>query len=178
MKDLTLNERWAMMLPVLVDRFGLKFHRETRDVEVYTLVVGKGGSKMKEVQTDAPDVKGGMGRAMMRFSMDEMALEGHGASMESLAHAIEQQLGGTVVDKTGLTGRYDYTLKWSREGGAGSAVPFGPKSGAPDGGESPAASTAPPLFTAIQEQLGLKLVSQKEPVEVVVIDQIQQPSPN
>ena len=190
MKDMTLNERWAMMIPVLQERCGLKFHRETRELQVYTLVVTKGGSKMQPVQSDAPDSKGGTGRAMMRMSSEGMALEAHGASMESLAHAIAQQLGGTVVDKTGLTGRYDYNLKWATAPGTGSMgstgifeLGTGPSmmhagsGGAPAGGE-PAASADPPLFTALQEQLGLKLVAQKEPVEVIVIDQIQQPSPN
>ena len=190
MKDLTLNERWAMMLPVLYDRFDLKFHREMRDLQVYTLVVAKGGSKMQAVQTDAPDSKGGMGRAMMRLSSEGMSLEAHGASMESLAHAVAQQLGSTVIDKTGLTGRYDYSLKWATgpgsgsmgstgifELGAGPSMMHPAESGAPAGGE-PATSTAPSLFTALQEQLGLKLVTQKAPVEVVVIDHIQQPSPN
>jgi bla regulator protein blaR1 len=190
MKDLTLNERWAMMLPVLQDRYGLKFHRETRDLQVYTLVVAKGGSKLQPVQTDAPDSKGGVGRAMMRLSGEGMSMEAHGATMESLAHAVAQQLGGTVIDKTGLTGRYDYNLKWAAAPGSGSMgstgifeLAAGPsmmrpsEGGAPAGGE-PAVSADPPLFTALQEQLGLKLVSQKEPVEVIVIDHIQQPSPN
>ena len=132
---------------------------------------------MKAVESDAPDVKGGMGRAMMRMSMEEMSIEAHGATMESLAHAIAQQLGSTVVDKTGLTGSYDYTLKWAPENGTAMMTPAaGP--GAPAGGEQAQASSEPSLFTAVQEQLGLKLVSQKEPVEVIVIDDIQHPSPN
>jgi len=143
---------------------------------VYSLVVAKGGSKMQAVQTDAPDSKGGMGRAMMRFSTQGMALEAHGASMESLAHAIAQQLGSTVVDKTGLTGRYDYSLKWTPEPGTGPMMRVS-EGGTPAGAE-PAANTDPSIFTALQDQLGLKLVSQKEPVEVIVIDHIEQPSPN
>ena len=178
MKDLTLHERWAMMLPVLQDRFRLKFHRETRNVEVYTLVVAKdGGSKMQAVQSNEPDVKGGMGRAMMRMTMEGMSIEAHGATIESLAHAIEQQLGSTVIDKTGLTGRYDYTLKWAPEHETAISMPAaGP--GTASGGEQASTNSEPSLFTAVQEQLGLKLVSQKEPVEVVVIDEIQRPSPN
>jgi len=190
LKDMTLNERWAMMIPILQERYGLKFHRETRDLQVYTIVVSKSGSKMQPVQTDLPDSKGGTGRAMMRMSSEGMTLEAHGASMESLAHAIAQQLGGTVVDKTGLTGRYDYNLKWAAGTGSGSmgstgmmALQAGPPimgagQGVAPAGVEPAASAEPPLPTALQEQLGLKLVSQKEPVEVVVIDHIQQPSPN
>jgi uncharacterized protein (TIGR03435 family) len=178
LRDLTLNERWAMMVPILQDRFGLKFHRETRTVDVYTLVVAKSGSKMQPVQSDEPDVKGGMGRAMMRMSMEGFAIEAHGATIESLTHAIEQQLGSTVIDKTGLTGRYDYTLKWAPEHETAPPMMQAPGPGAPAGGEQAQTSSEPSLFTALQEQLGLKLVSQKEPVEVIVIDDIQRPSPN
>ena len=170
LKSLSMDERWAMMLPVLQDRFGLKFHRETRDVEVYTLVVGKGGSKLKEAQS-TPDQTNGpgtpQGRTMIRFSPSQMSLNAQGGTMESLSKLLSQQIGSTVLDKTGLTGKYDFTLEWMPERGAG-----------PANNESTQENNAPPLFTAVQEQLGLKLVSQKEPVEVVVIDQIQQPSPN
>jgi uncharacterized protein (TIGR03435 family) len=191
LKDLKMEQRWAMMLPVLEERFGLKFHRETRDLQVYTLVIAKGGAKLQtSKQPDPatrapgdPTPKAMMGRAMMRFSPQGMALEGHRASMDSLVQTISQQLGSTVVDKTGLTGTYDYTLNWMPERGAG---PMGagpmmrpPDGGAPAGGAEPApAETGPQLFTALQDQLGLKLVAQKEPVEVYVIDHIDQPSPN
>ena len=113
---------------------------------------------------------------MMRMSSEGMSMEAHGASMESLAHAVAQQLGSTVVDKTGLTGRYDYSLKWTPEPGTGPMMRVS-DGGAPAGGE-PATSPDPSIFTALQEQLGLKLVSQEEPVEVIVIDHIEQPSPN
>jgi bla regulator protein BlaR1 len=191
LKDLKMEQRWAMMLPVLEERFGLKFHRETRDVQVYTLVITKGGAKMQAAKQPDPAAmapgdptpKAMMGRAMMRFSPQGMTLEGHGASMESLVGAISQQLGSTVVDKTGLTGTYDYTLNWMPEHGAG---PMGggpmmrpPDGGAPSGNAEPApAETGPSIYTALQDQLGLKLVAQKEPVEVYVIDHIDQPSPN
>ena len=110
MKDLTLNERWVMMLPVLQDRYGLKFHRETRDLQVYTLVVAKGGSKLRPSKRTRR-IEGGLGRAMMRLSGEGMSLDAHGASMDSLAHMISQQLGSTVIDKTGLTGKYEYNLE-------------------------------------------------------------------
>lgn len=177
LKGLSMDERWAMMVPVLQDRFGMKFHRETRDVEVYTLVVGKGGPKIKETEgapeqkPPEPDAEGRMrtngNRVMMRFSQNGMTLNAQGGTMENLTKLLSQQIGSTVLDKTGLAGKYDYTLEWMPE--RGPALP---------GGEAATENNAPPLFTAVQEQLGLKLVSQKEPVEVVVIDQIQQPTPN
>ena len=178
LKDLTMNERWAMMLPVLEDRFGLKFHRETREVEVYTLVIGKGGSKMKEAQSDTPDFDGKKGRFMIRMSMEEATLEGHGASIESLADGIAMQLGSTIIDKTGLTGKYDYKLKYAPEIRVSPVAPFTAHGGVQASAESHQVSDVPGLFTAIQEQLGLKLVEQKEPVDVIVIDHIEQPSPN
>ena len=170
LKGLSMDERWAMMLPVLQERFGLKFHRETRQVEVYTLVVAKGGPKLKESQNIPEQVSGpsgGQGRVMMRFSPAGMSLSAQSGTTESLTKLLSQQIGSTVLDKTGLTGKYDYTLDWMPERGA-----------APPNGEASTESNSPPLPTALQEQLGLKLVSQKEPVEVVVIDQIQQPTPN
>jgi bla regulator protein BlaR1 len=177
MKGLPIDQRWSMMLPVLVDRFGMKFHRETREVEVYTLVLAKGGSKMSTVQGDAPNEKEGLGRTMVRFSPDDMSLVAHGGTMDSLAHMISQQLGSTVLDKTGLEGKYEVNLHWTPERATGLMSP--PAATGPSGGGEPApASEGLSLFTALQEQLGLRLVSQKEPVEVVVIDHIQQPSPN
>jgi uncharacterized protein (TIGR03435 family) len=178
LKDLTSNERLALIVPLLQERFGLKFHREARSVEVYTLVVAKGGPKMQAAQSDVSDAKGGMGRFMVRRSMESLSMEANGATAEQLVRAIAQQLGSTVVDKTGLTGKYNYTLRFALEHGEAvmGMPPEGP--GAPAGSEPAATSAEPSLFTAVQEQLGLKLVSQKEPVEVVVIDQIQQPSPN
>jgi uncharacterized protein (TIGR03435 family) len=193
MKDLTINERWSMMLPVLQDRFGLKFHRETRTVEVYALVIAAGGSKLKEAQNDPTNQSGAVGRTMMRFTGDELVLDSNGGNLESLAKLISQQLGSTVVDKTGLNGKYDYTLKWASDRMLDRPTMPAARQETPDeairqaqatvqrqlADDVGAASGPPPaLPTALKEQLGLKLVSQKEPVEVVVIDQIQQPSPN
>jgi uncharacterized protein (TIGR03435 family) len=89
---------------------------------------------------------------------------------------LSQQAGRTIVDKTGLTGLYDIKLQWTPEMGQG-ATPFGPP---PAGANPPVASdpSGPSLFTAIQEQLGLKLESAKGPVEVLIIDSVQKPSEN
>jgi uncharacterized protein (TIGR03435 family) len=200
LKDLDLDQRWAMMLPVLQDRFALKFHRETKDVEVYTLVVAKGGARLQaakppiagELQpmdglegkggpatpNGAPSGIGGMGRSMMRISPQGMTLDGQGATMEQLVHTIAQQMGSTVVDKTGLTGTYDYTLTWMPERGAGPMMRTPDGGPPPSGGESATTETGPSLFSALQDQLGLKLVAQKVQMDVIVIDHIEQPSPN
>lgn len=102
-------------------------------------------------------------------------IESQATSIDMLAHALAPQLGRSVVDKTGLTGRYDYTLKWAPD----NAPP--PMMGAPGGpAQVEAASDAAsvPLFTALQEQLGLKLESEKSSVDVIVIDHIDLPSAN
>ena len=106
-------------------------------------------------------------------------LEAKRAPMDMLAHALYAQLGRTIIDKTGLTGNYDFSLHFTPEN-----MPpgMGPAPG-PDGGQAGADAprpdtSAPDVFTAIQEQLGLKLVSEKGPVDVIVIDHIDKPSEN
>lgn len=220
LKGLTGQQRGVMMLPLLEDRFGLKFHHETRVMNVYTLVVAKGGLKLKAAQpqqagavapfamkpgaggadmpppppspgagggqgavkSGAPGPGGAMPRLMMRMSSQGMTMEGRGSTMAMLADVLSQQLSATVVDKTGLAGSYDYTLSWMPDMSMGSGpmmmkIPGGPP--AEGGGQETApADSGPSLFTAVQEQLGLKLVAQKEPVDVIVIDHIEQPSEN
>jgi len=86
-------------------------------------------------------------------------------------------LGRTVIDKTGLTGKYDFELKWTPDPGQPTAQPFGPP---PPGVELPPPPdpNGPSIFTALQEQLGLRLESQKAPVETLVIDRVERPSEN
>ena len=191
LKDLGFAQRWAMLLPVFQDRFGLKFHHETKEMEVYTLVVAKGGSKLKEASPDelgtngppsspnGPAVVGGprKGQMMMSMSPQGMKLETHASTMAILVRMISQQTGSTVVDKTGLTGSYDYTLSFTPDQGNG-PMGMAPGGHGPDGAEQSQEPPAPLIFTALQEQLGLKLVAQKQQVDVIVIDHIEQPSGN
>jgi bla regulator protein blaR1 len=165
---LTFEERRRMLQPLLEDRSKLKFHYETKVLPVYLLVIAKGGSKMKEFQPPGDPQTNGMrltGRGQ---------IEAHGTSMDSMCHELSQQVGRTVLDRTGLTGKYDFTLEFDPDGLAPMAGPA--QSGQP--GAPPPDSGKPSLFTAVQEQLGLKLESQKAPVSVVVIDHIEAPSPN
>lgn len=173
---LKMEDRGAMLLPLLEDRFGLKYHHETKELQVYTLVVAKSGPKMAESKPVTGDAKD-MPKLMMRMSGEGLSLEGGEVSMEGLAHTISMQLGATVVDKTGLTGHYDLALHWVPEQGMRMG-PKGPEGGPEPGGGSSTSPTGPSLVTAIQEQLGLKLEAKKEPVDVIVIDQVSQPSPN
>jgi uncharacterized protein (TIGR03435 family) len=191
LKGLTNTQRAAMLIPIFEDRFGLKFHHETREMEVYTLEVAKGGPKLKEATPDElaasgpppdpgkPDAdnKPRKGMMMMRASQDGMTLQATASTMPGLVRMLSNQIGSTVVDKTGMTGTYDYTLSFMPDQGVGPMM--GPANGAgPDGGKQAPEPVGPSLFTAVQEQLGLKLVAQKEKVDVIVIDAIAQPSAN
>ena len=138
-----------MLRQLLADRFGLQLHRETKELVVYSLVLGKTGSKLKEVRTEKPYLSGPAPGKLVST----------GASMASLTRSLSRTLGRPVNDDTGLTGQYDFTLSW-----------------APDDATSDA--TGPSLFTALQDQLGLRLESKKAPVETIVIDHIGTPSPN
>jgi uncharacterized protein (TIGR03435 family) len=198
-KTLSPQQRWEMLLPVLEDRFGLKFHRETVDLQAYTLVVAKGGAKMTAAKlaqsgedalqppAKAEGASENVRQPQMRMhgSTQGMTLECHAASMANLTQTISEQLGGTVVDKTELTGNYDFTLSWMPDEGAGpmmvGSAPMTmrmPAGGTPPDGGTSQEGSGPSLFTALQEQLGLKLEARKTPVEVFVIDHIEQPSPN
>jgi uncharacterized protein (TIGR03435 family) len=108
-----------------------------------------------------------------RMMMMPGHIESTDTSIDMLAHALAPQLSRTVIDKTGLSGRYDYTLQWTPD----NAPPPGPEGIAPHG-DSGSDAPAVSLFTAIQEQLGLKLESQKGQVDVIVIDHIDPPSAN
>ena len=165
LKDLNYHQRYAMLLPVLVDRFGLKFHHETRVMPVFDLVVGKGGPKLTEAKP-GPDGKVPDGG----WSMNNNYFVANAVTIESLTGALTQQVGHPVVDKTGLTGHYDFKLRWTPEDA--------PSMAGADGTSAGSDTSAPDLFTALQEQIGLKLESRKEPMDVIVIDHIEKPSEN
>ena len=141
-----------MLRQLFADRFGLVFHRETKELVVYSLVAGKNGPKLKEGGAEGPYLSGPAPGKLV----------GTKASMASLARSLSRSLGRPVNDETGLRGQYDFTLLWTPDD--------------PNGAMTDA--TGPSLFTALQDQLGLKLESQKAPVETIVIDRISTPSPN
>jgi uncharacterized protein (TIGR03435 family) len=175
LEGLTLRQRQAMLLPLLTDRFNMKYHHETRELPVYVLTIAKGGSKLMESKPEPAQANHAPLRKMM---MGRGSFESQGGSVAALMQALSMQLGRTIIDKTGLTGNYDFTLKWTPDTGSGPMMP-GPDGG-PPGGDNTDASDAngPSLFTALQEQLGLKLEPEKGPVDVIVIDRLDQPSPN
>jgi uncharacterized protein (TIGR03435 family) len=182
------EERRSMLVPLLVERFNLKYHHETRELPGYMLAVARGGPKIKlsEVQPPPADAKApepGTGnpphnppqRRMLRM-MGRGHLEAEGSSTEMLARVLSEQLGRTVIDKTGLTGAYDYSLQWTPD----DAPP--PMPGGADGGQphndNAGQGVGPSLLTAVQEQLGLKLESTRGAADVIVIDHIDLPSEN
>jgi len=178
-KPLTDQQQWQMLLPVLEDRCALKFHHETRELAVYTLVVAKGGPKMQVSKPADPSANSAPGQnpssAGMSVSEKEFTMTGRGASMASIVRWISMQLGSTVIDKTGLTENYDYTLSFVPDDSMKAGI-------LPPGGNSgsalPPDAESPSIFAALPEQLGLKLVAQKEPVDVIVIDHMDQPTAN
>jgi uncharacterized protein (TIGR03435 family) len=176
------NPLMLMVQSLLEDRFQLKMHRDTKELPVYELLVAKSGSKMKlsddqsqmrppERGLPPPQRGGPMPRGAMRVGRG--AIEGNGVQFANLVTALSQQLGRTVIDKTDLKGFYDIKLEWTPELGQGPVGPGGPEPPAP-----PADASGPSIFTAVQEQLGLRLESAKGPVEVLVIDSVQKPMDN
>jgi bla regulator protein blaR1 len=176
LENLTPAQRNTMLLPLLTDRFNLKYHHETKELPIYALVLANGGSKLKEAKPDDALAKSGKHRMMMKFGGGN--IEAQGSSIENLMQSLSPLVGRTIIDKTGLTGKYDFALKWTPDdgpapmaGGPGGGPPRSDASSVPDAG-------GPSIFTALQEQLGLKLEPQKGPVDVIVIDHIDPPSPN
>ena len=166
---LSSSQLAEMLQSVLADRFHLRVHHETRTLPVYNIVLAKGGLKMKE---SAPPVPGASGnsasptgtapRRCFAKSADNGSRVMHDCAMNDIKNILEGPTGRYVIDKTGLTGHYDFELRWT-----------------PDDtpADSPIAN-GPSIFAAVQEQLGLKLEPAKAPVEVLVIDSAQRPSEN
>jgi uncharacterized protein (TIGR03435 family) len=165
-----------MLQSLLEDRFKLRIHREMRESPVYALVVDKSGLKMKQSSDQvSPSVDGpsppGAGPNHGAIRIGTGSLIGNAATMTLFTRMLSQRLDRLIVDKTGLAGRFDIQLQWTP--GVGEAV-FDPL-GNP---LPPADSSGPSVFTALQEQLGLKLESTKAPVEVLVIDHVEKPDAN
>ena len=156
----------AMFQQFLADRFKLTVHWETREFPVYALVVGKKGLNLhSSAKADGgTDITAGDDQ----FTAQGVTLA---ALAQALTQDMSQELGRIVIDKTGITGRYDVALKWTPDTGA---TPINSRTE----GTMPPADSGPSIFTAIQEQLGLKLESTKGPVQVLVIDHVEMPSEN
>ena len=137
---------------LLADRFQLVVHHETLTLPVYNLTVAKSGPKLEESTKD-----------ISRMSAGPRMINYSAGTMDQLVSQLTSSLGKQVIDKTGLTGHYHIDLKFT---------PVGPTPGALD------TDNGPSIFTALQEQAGLKLDSTKSPVEVLVVDKAEKPSAN
>ena len=151
------QQQRLMMQQMLATRFGIKAHDEMRDGSVFDLLIAKGGIRIKEV-ADGGSSPGGVVANRGR-------IQGYAMSMPALADALSSIVERDVMDRTGLTGRYQVHLEWTPDSGAQ------PEEMASD-------NSAPSLKTALQEQLGLKLVPGKGKVRFLVIDRITKPEPN
>ena len=155
-----------MIQKLMADRFQLKFHREKKELSAYAITVAKTGKKFEKSEQDPNALPGlffrGLGNLIVRnATITEFANLMQGAVLDR-----------PVVDQTGLTEKYDFTLKWTLE--PGQMMGFGgPPPPPPDTADAP-----PDLFTAVQQQLGLRLESTKAPVDVLVVDKVEKPGAN
>ncbi len=174
-KEEEIAQRRLMMQTMLADRFKLKVHHESKQVPIYLLVIAKSGFKLKEADPNniyANGIKGPDGLSHSDIMMmSNGRLTAQAISISSLAGNVGGQVQRIVEDRTGLTRKYDITLQWSPDDNPGTSAP---------GGQDVATATnsGPSIFTALQEQLGLKLESAKEPVDVIVVDHVEMPSEN
>jgi uncharacterized protein (TIGR03435 family) len=169
-KNLTREQRESLLLPMLTDRFHVRAHTEIKTLAVFNLVLTKDGPKFQKspspppIDPDHPAPNGQLGRGGIYINNNDLTANAVPLSM--LAEILSEQLNHTVIDKTSLTGDYDLKLKWT------------PDEESHDAADNGAADHPPDLFTALQEQLGLKLDPAKGPVTTLVVDHAEQPTPN
>lgn len=171
---------WAktrlMLQALLADRFKLSIRRETTEMDIYQLVIAKKGAKLQKTELDCSANT----TACHGFSGNPRRFVGSGMDMNDLAMALSRFLDRPVIDHTSVEGLYDLVLQWNpflapRE--AADDTPRSPGSGAREA-TLPDLSTLPTLFTALEQQLGLKLESRKGPVDRYVIDHVERLSEN
>jgi uncharacterized protein (TIGR03435 family) len=164
-RGLTLEQRHQMLQALLANRFKLVLHHELKEFPAYALVVAKSGPKLQAATSEQTrpngDIKGFTG-LVTQSQRGQLAVQGF--SMEGFANLLSgyNDVGRKVIDKTGLTGSYNFTLRW-----------------APNDRQITASdASGPSLFTAIQEELGLKPQSSRTMLDTIVIDQAEKPTEN
>jgi uncharacterized protein (TIGR03435 family) len=182
----TEEDRRAMLRTLLADRFGLKTHRETREMPIYALVMArKDGAlgpqlvrstidcekliaeKRPQLGAGSPSpVTPGGKRPVCRMVATRRFISAGTQTMEQLTGPLQAFTGRPVIDRTGLTGAFDFDVQWTS----------GPVAPAP--GAAPPPDDGPSIFAALQEQLGLRLESGRAPFDVVVVDAVQRPTPD
>jgi uncharacterized protein (TIGR03435 family) len=198
--DIDRETMKVLLQSLLAERFNLEIHRETKELPLYLLVVGKDGHKLHK-SAEQPDdpaaaqpanptninqakgvVRAGSGTgktgsqkgSMMRMGRGQLNAEG--VQVTAIVQMLAQQLGRPVIDKTGIKGNYDFNLQWTPDETQRSMGIAGLDR--PADSPLPADTSGPSLFTAVQEQLGLKLEAGKGPVETLVIDRVERASAN
>lgn len=170
------TERFDQMRPMLQrllhDRFELLLHHQARELPVYDLVVAKTGSKLK---TSSCIAEAGTPDNCAGSAFGPASVTGASLSMAQVAAALSNALQRPVIDKTGMAGTFDVRLKWTQDQ---STPGFYAPGLAPSQSELPSDGPNGSIFTAIQEQLGLKLESARGLVDVLVIDHLAPPTPN
>lgn len=157
----TRLEQMQMLRGLLVERFGLKFHREEKEFSIYELSVAKGGSKLKAAANPQapPELIGVVYPGKIEVPAKSVTMDDFVAMLQRAT------LDRPTVNKTGLTGKYDFNLVWAQD----ETQYGGEVAKAPDDAQSP------PLFTALQEQLGLKLEAKRGMVSAMVVDGAERP---
>ena len=161
------GKQWKIMIQkLLADRFQLTFHKDKKELSVYVLSVSKTGSKLTKDDSAPNGLPGLFFQGLGKLNVRNALMTDFTGLMQSVV------LDRPVVDQTGLTGRFDFTLNWtpddSQFGGMGAKIPP----------PTDSADAPPNLYTAIQEQIGLKLEATKAPADVMVIDHVEKPSAN
>jgi uncharacterized protein (TIGR03435 family) len=161
----THDEQMSMLRNLLMDRFRLTFHREQKVLSIYELEIAKNGPKLKESTSPADAAP----QLISTVYPQRIVMPARNATMSDLARLMQRAiLDRPVVDKTGLTGRYDFDLEWAPdETQFGGEVPV-----------APADAPSLPLFSAIQQQLGLRLEATRGPIAALVVDKAERPSAN
>jgi uncharacterized protein (TIGR03435 family) len=159
------EEQMAMLRALLVDRFKLGFHREPKTLSIYELEVAKGGVKLKQSTAAANEPAA----LITTVFPDHLHLPARNATMGEFVSVLQRAvLDRPVVDRTGLTAKYDFDLDWAAD-----ETQFG--------GEVPVASAdapSPPFFVAIEQELGLHIEAKRGPVDTLIVDTARQPSAN
>ncbi len=159
---LTFRQRADMLQPLLAERFEVRVHHETKSFPVYNLVLANGGPKLHPTGTGISN-DGGVGITCRVLQSRPGYTQRQDCTVASLDGLLRQATGRSVVDKSGLTGHYDFELRWT------------PNNASPT---EESVYTGPSIFVAVQEQLGLKLAPAIAPLDVLVIDHVERPSEN
>ncbi len=181
------GEMPLMLQGLLEDRFQLVIHRETKELPIYALVLARKDGKLGPNLTEAkengcttpdptrPPSRPEPGQPPARYCGQQMmsmkTMTTVSVPVANIVPMLARMLGRTVIEKTGLTGKYDISLEWTPDESQTAQLP-------PDARPAPSDMPGPTIFTALQEQLGLKLESQKGPVDILVVDRAEKPTGN